>query len=179
MAPKTVDLGDLDGIPVAGTTIAIRNAGDGLSKAMKVDPKILHHRETVFVVLECEVIDVQFPEIKDANEIMRKHVLRAGVATIIDRSSVIAAIDAQRDKIQAARDAETGAQSLFEGDPNADPLGVAASKTRKKPSGATTGASKPSKRTAKKAGARKPGRPRKAPAKKANPAGLAAVPDTE
>lgn len=173
---KQIDLGDCDGIPVAGTTIAIRNAGDGLSKALRIEPKLLHPKQTVFVVLECEVIGIEFAEIKDANEVMRKQILRAGVATIIDRQAVIEAIDAQRDRIQAARDAETGAQSLFGGDdPDADPLGVEASKAPavKKPRGATTGASKPSKRagTAKKAGARKPGRPRK------STAALSAVPD--
>lgn len=178
MAPKTVDLGDIDGVPVAGTTIAIRNAGDGLSRSLKIEPKLLHPKQTVFVVLECEVIGINFAQIKDANEVLRNQILRAGVATLIDRDLVITAIDAQRDKIQAARDAETGAQSLFGGDdPDADPLGVEASKApaEKKPRGTTTGATKPTKRAgARKAtGARKPGRPRK------STASLTAVPDAD
>lgn len=172
MPPKNVDLGDIDGIPVAGTTIAIRNAGDGLSKAMKVDPQLIHHRETVFVVIECECVDVQFPEIKDANEVMRKHILKAGVATLVDRRAVIAALDAQRERIKAAKDAETGAMAL---DLTTDPLDPDNAEPYEPVGGrkATKAVKKPAKKATKKSASR---RTRKPPnAKKA--AHLSAVPD--
>lgn len=181
--PKKPDLGEIDGISVAGATIAIRSAGDGLSKAMKVDPQLIHHKQTVYVVLECECIDVQFPQIPDANEVTRKHILKAGVATLIDRKAVIAALDATRDQIQAARDAETGAATLDFGSDPLNPGGdgepyVPVTGPSKKPAGTTTGASKPTGRTAAKAAKKAPAKKataKKMPAKKA--AGhLASVP---
>ena len=112
MAKAKKDLGEFEGQKIAGTTIALRNAGDGLSQAMKVDPTILHHGETVYVVYETRVIDVQHPEIKDSDEVMRKHVLKAGTATIIDGAAVKKAIAEQADRIQKHRDEQTGAQAL-------------------------------------------------------------------
>lgn len=183
MPKKNMDLGEVDGIAVAGVQAVIRNLGDGLSAAVKVDPQLFHHHETVFALVECEVIDLQFPAIKDANEVLRKHILKGGVLRLFrpatEQGRVLAPLlNEQRDRIQELRDAQSGAQALAldydpldvdENENGSEP--VAKAPAMKKPAGA----SKPSKRTAKKAGARKPGRPRKS----ANAAGLTAVPDAD
>lgn len=160
------DLGEFEGSEVTGTTIAIRNAGDGLSAAMKVDPQILHLNDTVFVVMECRVADVAFPPVKDAEtKVTRKHVLRAGNATIVDGKLVRAALNEMASKIEKARDEESKAQRL---DLDYDPLNPDAEKP-KKASGVAA------KSPAKKAPARK-GAAKKAPAKRG---GLDAVPPVE
>jgi hypothetical protein len=95
-----VDLGTFEGRKVTKTTISVRNAGDGLSQAMAVDPQLLHQSDTVYVVIECKVGPVSFDPIKDSEtECERKHVLKAGAATTIDAALVKDVIAAQTAKI--------------------------------------------------------------------------------
>lgn len=100
------DLTPFEGLDVIGTTIAIRNAGDGLSAAMEVEPTELHHGETVHVVLECLVEKIRHDPVDksraDGPQI-RVHMLKAGRATMIDADTVTAALDAQQAKIDAAK----------------------------------------------------------------------------
>lgn len=96
-------LGTFDGHDVITSSVAIRNAGDGLSQAMSIEHIELHHGQTVYVVLECEVKDVQFPIIKDTESLNRKHVLSAGTATIVDKALVDSVITAQKIKINEAK----------------------------------------------------------------------------
>lgn len=100
------DLGTFDGLDVITSSVAITNAGDGLSQAMSIDHRQLHHGETVYVVLECEAVDIQFPKIKDTESLNRKHKLRAGTATIVEKDSVIKVIEEQRIKIEQAKGIE-------------------------------------------------------------------------
>lgn len=100
MAPNT--LTPFDGKDVLSAGIAIRNAGDGLSEALSVDPQEFHHGEKVYVVLECEVDKVRFDPVKDSDGLRRVHVFKAGTATIVDESIVATQLDDQRRKIEAA-----------------------------------------------------------------------------
>lgn len=95
-------LSKFEGRDVHSATVAITNAGDGLSKAMKVEAIELHHGATVHVVLECEVAKVRFDEIKDTDGLQRVHVLKAGRSTLIDGDAVRAALDAQQERIDEA-----------------------------------------------------------------------------
>lgn len=110
MAPK---LGEFEGRKVTKTTISVRNAGDGLSKAMEVDPQLLHQGDTVYVVMECKVGPVEFDVVKNSDtDATRKHVLRAGAATIVDAKLVQHAVEAQTQVILEAREHELGIQQL-------------------------------------------------------------------
>lgn len=97
-----VNLGRFDGHDVLGTNVAVTNAGDGLSKAMAVEPMEMHLDETVFVVLECKVAKVRFDPIKDTTGVQRVHVLRAGRATMIDGDVVKDALEQQDIAIEEA-----------------------------------------------------------------------------
>jgi hypothetical protein len=112
------DLGNFDGKDVLRTTIAVTNAGDGLSEALKVDPKLMHLDEKVYVVLECEVAKVRFEPIKDTDAVSRVHVLRAGNATLVDSDLVVEQLAEQAERIQRAKEAEAGISRL----PYADEL---------------------------------------------------------
>jgi len=179
------DLGVFEDRTITKTTIAMRNAGDGLSQAMAIDPQLLHQGDTVYVVMECKVGPVSFDPIKDSEtECVRKHVLRAGAATIVDAHLVKAAVEAQTAKIVEAREKEKGIQQLptdkklkadhGEGLHDTSPyIGCPVCFPKpapsKKPAGKTTGATKPTKAagTAPKAKAPAAKRaPRKAPAAK-------------
>lgn len=116
MTATAQDLGTFDGLDVITSSVAITNAGDGLSQAMSIDRRQLHHGETVYVVLECEVVDIQFPKIKDTESLNRKHNLRAGTATIVEKDAVIEVIDEQRVKIERAQ----GVEQLPLGDGDGD-----------------------------------------------------------
>lgn len=99
----TVDLHALlNGIVIEETSVKITNSGDGLSKALAVDPPNVRHRDTVHVVLECVVADMQTPIIKDSDGNELKMVLRAGRASIVDADLVAEVLDEQDRRIEEA-----------------------------------------------------------------------------
>jgi hypothetical protein len=109
-------LSQFDGKPVVRTTIAVTNAGDGLSDALGIDPQEFHHGDTVYVVLECVVSKVaHVPIDKDTPGILvRQHTLRAGTGTIVDESVVAEQVRLQAEKIETARRHAKGEFTLDE-----------------------------------------------------------------
>jgi len=93
---------EYEGHAVTGTTVSIRNTGDGLSNAMKVDPVKLELGETVYVVLECEVEKHRFEGADFADDLILVNMLKAGDATIVERKIVGKFTDAQAKKIADA-----------------------------------------------------------------------------
>jgi hypothetical protein len=110
----TTDLGEFDGQQVLRTTIAVTNAGDGLSDALKVDPALLHLGDKVYVVLECEVSKIRLDPIKDTDALTRVHTLRAGTATMVDADMVQAQLAEQAERIALAKEAESGVSRMFD-----------------------------------------------------------------
>lgn len=102
MATKKKELSDFDGREVVGATIALTNAGDGLSKAMAVAPAEFHHGDRVYVVIETECAKVRFDKSKDdPNRLLRVHTLKAGVSTVVDETLVAQVLDEQRKRNEA------------------------------------------------------------------------------
>jgi len=102
-------LGKFENREVMASTIAVTNAGDGLSESMKTEPQLLHHGDVVYVVLECEVTKVTFEPVKGADDrVERKHTLRAGTATIVDSGLVDAQLEEQRERNRRRADEEKG-----------------------------------------------------------------------
>lgn len=100
-----------EGRDVVRSTISVTNAGDGLSESLKVEPTEFHHGDTVYVVLETEVVKVQhvpFDKADPHGELTRVHILKAGTATIVDADLVAKQIREQADRILAAKEAEAG-----------------------------------------------------------------------
>lgn len=111
-----------DGRDVLRTSIAITRAGDGLSEALRIDPREFHHGEVVHVVLECVVTKVDFRPIdpKDPDgPLVRSHTLSAGTATVVDADLVSDHLAKQRDRIQKAREEAAGIQRI----PGTEPEG--------------------------------------------------------
>lgn len=123
MAAKTKNpLGMFDRREVIKATIAVTNAGDGLSKAMAVDPSAMDLGDKVYVVLECEVSKVTFTEVDDTSKLARNHSLKAGDATIVDEDLVREHLDAMAERIERAQ----GVHRLpldGDGEPGEDPEG--------------------------------------------------------
>ena len=98
---------------VTAASIKVTRAGDGLSQALKVDPVEYHHGDTVYVVLECTVTNIDYPMVKGSEELVRRHTLTAGTATTVDAELVKAVLEEQRIRIEQA----LGVERLdFDGD---------------------------------------------------------------
>lgn len=69
--------------PVIKTSIAITNAGDGLSKSMSIDPVTLEPGDEVMVLMKCTVDRHGFSLIPDTDCFELKQYLKAGTATIV------------------------------------------------------------------------------------------------
>jgi hypothetical protein len=88
---------------VVGTSITLKNAGDGLSAALKIDPAEYEHGEPVFVVVETKVAKVSFvPSKDDPENMIRHHELATVVATPVEGGKVKAILAAHRKKLEAA-----------------------------------------------------------------------------
>lgn len=103
IAPDHSTLTPFDDREVATASIAVTNAGDGLSTALSIDPVEFHIGDIVDVLLRCEVSKVGHVEIKDTQLLNRVHTLKAGVGTIVDREFADAAITAQAQKNEEAK----------------------------------------------------------------------------
>lgn len=97
---------------VLGTSIAVRNTGHGLEEAMKTEPAVLHHGETVYVVMECQVEKIRYDEVPETDALTRVQMLKAGTATILDSAVVKDAIQKQADANQERKDRESGQLGL-------------------------------------------------------------------
>lgn len=117
-APTNGTLQPFDGTPVLRSTIQITKAGDGLSEALKVEPREFHMDDEVYVVLRTRVSRVLFkPLEKDSDYLVRIHTLEAGDATIVEASLVAEVVAEQARRIQVAREEAEGIQRIdFAGD---------------------------------------------------------------
>lgn len=108
-------LTDFDGLPVRQTSLALRGAGDGLSEAMKTDPREFHHGETFFILYEAVVEKVRYDQIdKEDPELglSRVHMAKAMTATLVDEAFAGESIRAQKILNEKAKDEEAGAKRL-------------------------------------------------------------------
>lgn len=106
MTTKATD--QYQGVDVLGDAVKITNTGDGLSKAVAVDPHPFVIGETVHVVIECKIAGVGFSAIKDVNGYLRTHVLKGGAATIVEEELVSELLQQQKARILEA----TGVKEL-------------------------------------------------------------------
>lgn len=91
-----------EGKDVLSTAVSVTRAGDGLSKALAVEPLEMHVGEVGVMVLRYEVGKVRFDPVPDTDGLQRVHVLIAGTATFIDEDTVQEALDNQQRKIDSA-----------------------------------------------------------------------------
>ena len=102
MTDTDIDLGHFEGKEVLATSVAVTNAGDGLSEALAVDPQILHQGDRGAILLEYEVAKVRFDPVKDTAGLTRVHILKASTGTLMDLEEARDRLDAQRARIAEA-----------------------------------------------------------------------------
>lgn len=98
---------EFQGRPINGTQAKVVGAGDGLSAPLKVDTLDLAHGDRVFVLLDCQVSDIQFPVDKnDPEAVNQKYVLQTLDAMVIsgrnDKATVKKWLQTHRQRIQTA-----------------------------------------------------------------------------
>lgn len=94
--------GPFDDLTFLRTTVKVTNTGDGLSQSMQVQVPDLRHRDVVHVLLECEVVDVQTPLVKDTDGNELKFVFKAGRATIVEGKAYDKALDEMSKRLEKA-----------------------------------------------------------------------------
>lgn len=102
MAQAKVDLGLFEGLDVIQSSIRVVRAGDGLSKAMALDPVVLHTGQDVTIVIRCKVGSIIHRPIKDTESLERVQTLEAGSAAIIDDQLVAKLLDEQKLRLEQA-----------------------------------------------------------------------------
>jgi hypothetical protein len=102
-APTEPDMGFFEGREVSGVKIIITKTGDGLSKAMEVDPKILHQGDIGYIVLSYVTNKIRFDSPKDDEDetTARIQILEATGATFVDRDLIGDVVEVMRDRIEA------------------------------------------------------------------------------
>ena len=109
-----------EGREVTDIKMKITRAGDGLSKAMKIDPVVLHSGQYVDVVLRCKVGQIIFKPDEDTDTSERVQELRALMATIVDSDAVTEILEQHQ---KALDEAEGVLQFPNPGDEDADKPG--------------------------------------------------------
>lgn len=97
-----ISLGKFEGKDVLSTTVKIAKAGDGLSKALAIDPQPLHSGDVVYVVLKGVVGGITFEPIKDTNGFARKQTVNAETVTLVDADLVSAVLERQEARFEEA-----------------------------------------------------------------------------
>lgn len=95
--------------------VVIRNAGDGLSDALKVSKKELHLGEEVAYILRGTVTGVQFKQKDEESPVARVHIIRTAGITEVDMDMAKTILAAAADNLARAK-AEREGQLLIEAD---------------------------------------------------------------
>lgn len=98
---------DFEGRQITKQTMALTNAGDGLSRAMKVAAETHKPGDKVFVLMETTVGKITFDPFDDTL-CARNETLKAEVATIVDEAFAKETIDKQRAAEKAHEDEQSG-----------------------------------------------------------------------
>lgn len=108
-------LGTFDGKPVMQAGTKLRNAGDGLSKSMKIKPVVIHQGDEVYTLTKSVCTEISFEPIdKDdpSGPQRRVAILRAGTQTIVSADLAAAQIDAEETRIREAVEQAKGIEPL-------------------------------------------------------------------
>ncbi|WP_375483263.1 hypothetical protein [uncultured Jatrophihabitans sp.] len=95
---------------VHGATVRITNAGDGLSEALKVEPKALHLGDEVFYVLAGDVSQINHVD-KDGI-LTRVHTVKASQITAVDGELAGKLLAEAAEELQRKKDEVEGQQRL-------------------------------------------------------------------
>jgi hypothetical protein len=105
-------LGNYMGRDVSSTSVKITKAGDGLSKQLDIEPKVLVPGETYMVLLEAKAGSHTHKVIEKAGTWELIQVLEAQTVTFVDGEDMEKMLRIAADRVQAATEAAKGVQRL-------------------------------------------------------------------
>ena len=105
-------LGTYLDIDVSCSSIKITKAGDGLSKQLDIEPRVLMPRTTVYVLLEAEVGAHTHKPIPKSGTWELIQTLEAKTATFVEGDDMEKLIRMAADRVNAAAEARKGVQRL-------------------------------------------------------------------
>lgn len=106
------DLGEFEGRQVLGVGIEIPGAAGGLRDAMKIEPVTAHQDEEMMILIRGPVGKIRFDPVKDTQGVTRVHVLNVSDAMVVEGEDFDAMLDAQKERIQRAKEAAAGVARL-------------------------------------------------------------------
>lgn len=119
---KDGELSSFEGRAVAGASIRVTNAGDGLSEALALEPQELHHGEEVWLVLHGKVSNVAFPSLKKYPDLLtRLHTVSAIECIMVAPDQVEGLLEKERNRLELIKEEKAGVTRLPMGD---DPLNI-------------------------------------------------------
>ena len=107
-------LPSFEGLPVVRSAVRITRAGDGLSEALKLDPRALHRGEEVFFVLKGTVDQVNFRPVSQEEDglLIRVHTVRASEIALVDPGQVEHFLASERLRIKRLQDEAASREPL-------------------------------------------------------------------
>lgn len=99
--PKTT-LQPFEGQPVEAASMML-NVGSTIQRTMEVDPVELHKDDEVYLVVRGRVDKLRFDGIKDTDGMVRVHIVKANLITVVDGDLVDEALALQEKRIEEAK----------------------------------------------------------------------------
>src|ERR1019366_6811754 len=104
---KTEKIGTFEGRTITHVNIIVQKTGDGLSKAMTVEPTILKQGDEGYVVMAFKTTKIRFDSVKDEpRSAVRVQILEATGATFADPDLVKKIVDEMTERIAEKAEAD-------------------------------------------------------------------------
>lgn len=116
-------LGTYQDQPVLRTAVKLTKAGDGLSKALRLDPELLPIGSTGTLLVSYEVVGHTHKPIDDTECFELVQTLAATTVTKFESKGADLALERQRRKIEEASMRANNVRPLSDGDPGFNPDG--------------------------------------------------------
>lgn len=110
----SADLGEFKGLPITGQSVALKNAGDGFSKALKVRPTSIEPGDEFDVVMRVKAGNVmmRMDDIDAPSSWTEEIMLNAQTIAIVDREFTDETISAQRSAEAVLREREKAKKGI-------------------------------------------------------------------
>lgn|SRR5665213_34800 len=93
--------------------LKLRGTGAGLVESLEMQSEDLVHGDRVRLVVDGDVIDVQYPKVKKADGVSRTVVLQLAEAVIVPATVGQEELDVIREKLQEKKDTDEGYDATF------------------------------------------------------------------
>ena len=112
LAAQEANLPPFEGRQVIRSTMQLTKAGDGLSNAVRLEPRALHHDDEGYLLVKYRVTKVNHEAVKDTDALSRVHTLETLEVAIVEDEDVDDLMAAQLERRRRREDELKGRQQL-------------------------------------------------------------------